>query len=135
MKNKKNTSQGFTLVEILAVILILGLISVMIVPRILSKLEERKEEVSELTLQTITSAVELYLQDYEMKYPKIDGNVYCITLQELVDNNRLTEPIIDIKTGTSLPLTNILEVRIENQKYKYTLNSTECIENRWTFSF
>ena len=127
---KNNNKSGFTLVELLSVIIILGLVSVMVVPRILSRLEGKKEEISELTMRTITTATDLYLQEYQIKYPKKDGNIYCISLQELVDNNRLIEPILDIKTGNNLSLETIIEVKIENQKYKYTLNKTNCVENK-----
>lgn len=118
--------KGFTLVEILGVVIILALISMMFIPRILSRINNQKDKVSEVTQTLIKNTTEQYLRDYVVKYPLIDGNVYCITLQELVDKERLTEPIFDVKTGNNLPLTTTMRVEIKNQKYVYEFDSKTC---------
>ena len=50
MKNKKN---GFTLVELLAVIAVLGLILIIAVPKITGTLENSKKKTLELTAKSI----------------------------------------------------------------------------------
>ncbi len=81
MKNK-----GFTLVELLAVISIIGVIMVMFVPSLLSVLYKSKNRISELEQGQIIDAGKLYLVDldnsvipyvYEEENEiEINGNIY-----------------------------------------------------------
>ena len=57
-ENKKGKKKGFTLVELLAVIVILAIILVIAVPQIMSVIEDSKKATLESTAKMIASAAE-----------------------------------------------------------------------------
>ena len=92
---KKN---GFTLVELLAVVTIIALISVLAVPNILGGINRKKGEINDVNKKLIEAAANIYidrninLYDFSID----DGSTYCIVLQELVNSDLLSTPIMDI---------------------------------------
>lgn len=68
------SSQGFTLIEIMVVIVILGILAGLIVPRIMSRPEEARRTKAALQIRSIESALKLY---------KLDNGVYPDTEQGL----------------------------------------------------
>lgn len=60
MKNKK----GFTLIEILAVVAILGILSLIAVPNVLKYLKTSQEQAMITQENTIAAAANLYNEDY-----------------------------------------------------------------------
>ena len=65
MKNKN----GFTLVELLAVIAILGILMVFAVPELLSQLKKSKEDALNRVKDIVISAAKNYVSDYELNAP------------------------------------------------------------------
>src|SRR6201996_2442327 len=55
--------QGFTLVEMLVVITIIGLIMSLVGPRVLNYLSESKVKAAKIQLQSFSSALDLYYLD------------------------------------------------------------------------
>ncbi len=66
--------RGFTLIEIMVVIVILGILAGLIVPRIMSRPEEARRTKAALQIRSIESALKLY---------KLDNGVYPDTEQGL----------------------------------------------------
>jgi general secretion pathway protein G len=60
---RKVGQQGFTLVEMLVVITIIGLIMGLIGPRVLNYLSESKVKAAKIQLQSLASALDLYYLD------------------------------------------------------------------------
>lgn len=127
--------RGFTLIEMLAVILVMFLISIIVIPSILNQVNNKKEEISEVSVQLIKTSINNYLEKKTITYPKKIGNNYCITLNEVVESGELTPPIKDIKTGNEIPLTTIIKATI-NDYNDYDLcivgieNCNDCTEVR-----
>lgn len=71
MKNKK----GFTLVELLAVIVILGILTAIAVPSVLGISKKIKENMWESKLKTIEVATELYIED--------NKNTLCVSKENI----------------------------------------------------
>jgi general secretion pathway protein G len=67
-------SEGFTLIEIMVVVVILGILAGLIVPRIMSRPEEARRTKAALQIRSIESALKLY---------KLDNGVYPSTEQSL----------------------------------------------------
>ena len=59
--NKKN---GFTLIEILAVVTIIGLIFILVLPKITNSLKNKKGDVDRTTTNLVLSATKLYVSDH-----------------------------------------------------------------------
>ncbi len=73
MKDMKNQS-GFTLIEIMVVVVILGVLGALIVPNIIGVPDEARVEAAKSDIQTIGSALEMY---------RLDNSIYPSTEQGL----------------------------------------------------
>lgn len=93
---------GFTLIEMIAVIGIIALMAIIVVPTIINQVAGKKEELSEATEKIIFSATELYLEDNAARYPKTVNTVYCIKVEELINDGYLKSPLKDVKTGKEI---------------------------------
>ncbi len=114
--------RGFTLVEMIAVILLMALISITVLPSILNQVNNKKEEISESSEKIIFSAASNYLNNKTITYPKLSGNTYCITLNELVQNGELSSPVKDIKSGNEISLNTIIKASLNAYSdYEYCL--------------
>lgn len=75
---KKLNNKGFTLVELLAVLVILIAIMGIAIPSISSSLERTKEKQNESRYKIIESAAEQYVTDHKNDvYRKLDSNNKC----------------------------------------------------------
>jgi len=72
--SRRTFHEGFTLIEIMVVIVILGILAGLIVPRIMGRPEEARRTKAALTLRSLDSALKLY---------KLDNGVYPSTEQGL----------------------------------------------------
>ena len=88
--NKKN-NRGFTLIEITAVVLILGVIFLISYPtmeRLLKKSEQDKEKYNK---DNIIMAAKTYLNIHSKEYEFIDGADIEITINKLVDDDLIDD--------------------------------------------
>ena len=67
----KRRQAGFTLIEIMVVVVILGILAAMVAPKILSRPDQAKVTVARSDIETIAQALELYRLDNGM-YPSLD---------------------------------------------------------------
>ncbi len=111
--NKK----GFTLVELLAVIVILTMLGVFTVSIILDKMDETNLEIDEATSSIIANAAQSYYAKHKDNFSNKTGNVYCIDLSEIL----LSENIADLSAKTN---SNITDSKI---KVKITFSSKNVI--------
>ena len=92
-KNQK----GFTLVEILIVVVILGILAAIVIPQFTNASEAAKASSVLSQLQTLRSQVELYKNQHNNEYPTSDG-----TLTGTWDWTKMTlKTDIDGATGTT----------------------------------
>lgn len=87
---KKN---GFTLIEMLAVVIILTLLTLLIIPNVINSIKSYQSKTDELSMAIIESGADLYIDDYKDDYPGYYGNNYCISLNKLVDLGYLKKPV------------------------------------------
>ncbi len=104
--------KGFTLIEMIAVVGIIGIMSLLVMPLIINQIGEKKDEISETTYDVIFAAADLYLNDNVATYPKQVNAVYCIKLEELVNSGNLKKPLKDVTTGKLLDTSRYLRVEV-----------------------
>ena len=80
MKQRLGNQRGFTLIELMVVIVILGILAGLIVPRIMGRPEEARRMKARVQLESIETALKLY---------KLDNGYYPGTEQGL---QALVEP-------------------------------------------
>ena len=88
---KKNSKNGFTLVELLAVIVILAIILVIAVPKVMSVIEDAKKATLESTAKMIASQAEK-----QKVQNTVLGNNEAITCEEITNINDVDYEDCDI---------------------------------------
>lgn len=119
--------KGFTLVELIGVIIVLGLIALIALPPILNAIRGKESEISEASEEIIYNATSLYVSDNSNSFPKTNGNTFCVTLDTLTQGDYLPDVVYDAVSGDEVPLTNMVEVKYEQDRFSYNLNN-ECVE-------
>jgi len=74
MLKGKMTNQGFTLIEIMVVMVILGIMAGLIIPRIMGRPEEARRTKAQVQIESIETALKLY---------RLDNSCYPTTEQGL----------------------------------------------------
>ena len=118
--------KGFTLVELLAIIILLAGIFMLTYPKLTEIFEKEKNSIDEMELDTIYDAVDRYIENRN-EFSKNVGSEYCISV-ETIDNEGLipfdTDEYLDkairIKVGKSSNYHNLVTKEIvgENNECK-----------------
>ena len=114
--NKK----AFTLTELLGVVTILGLIAIIAFPPLVKQIKGTKSTIDEATEILITTGASNYVDENKNDFPKTSGNTYCITLQTLVEDNKVSSDLLDSE-GNELNLNKYVKVNIVNNQYNYEI--------------
>lgn len=64
-KNHRRNRRGFTIVEILVVVVIIGVLATLIVPAFIGRMGEARRAVATAKLPNIETAIMLFRQDYD----------------------------------------------------------------------
>ena len=93
--------KGFTLVELLAVIVLLGLISVLTIPVVDRIMKDNREKADDVNVDTILNAAYDYVQKNPSNLPNnIDGDSTTFTLGEVISSGLLKDGIVNPKTNS-----------------------------------
>jgi len=91
MSARKRNDKGFTLVEILIVVVILGILAAIVIPQFTSASETAKASSLQSQLQTIRSQLELAQIQHQGAYPDLIADGWTVMTGE-------TEPTSDYNT-------------------------------------
>lgn len=99
--------KGFTLIEMLGIIVVLGIILVITFPNMNKSLKQMKTATEKNFTNNLKISVESYIELNRDKYPelKIPGNSVNITIQELYDANLLKGEYPGISTNYTITVT------------------------------
>ena len=73
----KNVSKGFTLIEVMVVVVILSILAVFIVPKIMSKPEQARITQTRQNIRILETALNLYKLD-NFQYPSTDQGLEAL---------------------------------------------------------
>lgn len=110
---KKN---GFTLIELIAAIGIMLMLSTIIIPIVVRKINEAKEKSYDVLVSSIELAAHDYVLNNTDTLTSFNTNDWIyITIETLVENKYFNESLIDARTKESIPITNEVYVtRLSN---------------------
>ena len=95
--------KGFTLLELLGVIALLGLLVLISYPVVMEQIEKKQKEVDSARLELIYSGADAYINENVETYPYRVGNQFCIPLETLVNDNKIAVDVSDItQTGVQV---------------------------------
>jgi len=77
---KKIDCRGFTLIELMVVIVILGILAGLIIPRIMGRPEEAKQLKAKMQMESLETALKLYKLDNGM-YPDTEQGLQALVEQ------------------------------------------------------
>ena len=97
----KRASKGFTLVEILIVVVILGILAAIVIPQFTNASESARSSSLISQLQTIRSQLELFQVQHGGTYPTLDTTWAIMTSKSLTTDTGPTAP--NNATGTYGP--------------------------------
>lgn len=110
--------QGFTLIELMSVIVLLGLIVALVFPNVVDVVQKKQKEISESKLKVIYSGAKNYCIKNDQSFP-------CKVELETLDNeNEIPFEIDDYKeNGSYGDYTCIVVEKTNNNKYSYNHKS------------
>ena len=124
-------SNGFTLVELLAVIVILAIVSLIAVPNISGLLNKGKNNMFCQKVKSIEAAAKYYAQDYadKLTFNNDISSVKVATLLEygyIKEDNKNKNDVTDPRDGSNLKEVEVT-IKIINERYygSYPLTKEE----------
>jgi general secretion pathway protein G len=76
----QNVQRGFTLIEIMVVVVILAVLGALVVPQILSKVDQARVTAAKTDIRTISGALDSYRLD-NFKYPTTEQGLQALVKQ------------------------------------------------------
>lgn len=119
---KKN---GFTLVELLGVIVIIGVLMLLALNPILGQIRNNSSKLSEASLKILYSSTEQYLDEHSKLYPKNDGMIYYIPVGQLVDSEVIKQEFLSTYSDKVLSEESVIKINVVNGGYTFSLVSDD----------
>ena len=119
--------KGFTLVELLGVIVIMGVIALIAVPAVDSVVKKGKEKAYDITKSTIITATKNWLLDNKSLLD--DGETVNVTLADLKEQGYLEFDIKNPSSGNCLDNTMEVSISRNGKKYTYAITGDELVDS------
>ena len=120
MRRRFKNRRGFSLVELLAVVVILGLIMAIGIGATSYLVDKAKSEKMESQKNTVNMSAQTYLQNNKNLVPKIIGESKIIKVSDLRRTNYLTEDITNNKGESCMEKSYVRVYKLSNSEYTYT---------------
>lgn len=80
----RNVARGFTLIEIMIVVVIIGILGAFIVPKIMGRPDEARIIAAKQDIATISQALKLYKLD-NLRYPTTEQGLQALVKKPVID--------------------------------------------------
>lgn len=115
--NKK----GFTLAELLGVIIVLGAIMLVVITPIVGQVNKQKSKLDKVALDLIYNTCDTYIDKNKSNYRLIDDSIYFIPLGYLIREDLMDEDFLDSYNEKTLSEFSTVKVTVDDGIYKYEL--------------
>jgi prepilin-type N-terminal cleavage/methylation domain-containing protein len=113
--------KGFTLVELLGVLIIVSIVMLVVITPIMGQIRNNSKKLDDASLRILYSSTSSYLDQNKNSYPKNDGLTYYISVGQLIDSSNLTSNYLESYSQKVLSRDNAVKVVIENGNYQFSL--------------
>lgn len=122
--------KGFTLVELLAVLVVLGLIGLLVYPAIEKTIKGVRKDLYETQKVAIIDGVKNWVADHPRSLPEANGEIVYVSLGQLKIGSYVDMNISNPKTDKLFDNATKVIIKRENNKYKYDvlLDDTSLVE-------
>lgn len=123
--------RGFTLVELMGILIILGVLSTILIPVISSTLKNQKQKQYDQQLQVMKLATKNFATDNMFILPATDGEKIYVNLKQLKSMGYVENRIINPLTKKEFSDCLVIEITRDGENYNYnilenTLESNSC---------
>lgn len=126
VKKNKKKKNGFTLVEVIAAVTILGILSAVAIPSVSKVMGKGHSEYCQNNVDVMKTAARDYFNDYKSLMPKEVGDSETVTMKDLVKEKYLDKMTdYDEKECTSGEV-RVLKTTRTNYEYTYKLDCGKC---------
>ena len=117
MKNK-----GYTLLELLGVIVILSLLVTLVFPSVINFIKKGNDEINSITNELIISAAEDYINDNSSELYLTSGTEYCVSVDTLIGKQYLNIELDDDDSYSS----KSVKVTYDDKANYEIIDSKDC---------
>ena len=112
--------KGFTLIELMAVVAILVVLSLIVVPIVDKHIKKSKDEMYNIQIENIRMAGEMFFSDNILSRPGM-GDYCSISMEQLASNGYIAENIVNPKTGSNFSdlYVQIKNTGVNNDRFSY----------------
>ena len=127
--------KGFTLIELITVIVILALIALVVFPAINNVIKDSRESAYKSQISIIEKAAKEYYLEHPNKLPDYENNELCdfVPINDLISEGYISDEELSmdkkiINPKTNKALTGIVKVEYSSNQYNYTyVENTENV--------
>ena len=119
MKRVSNKKKAFSLTELLAIIVIIGIFSILAIASVTKYVEKSRNEKDNQNKNTTEMAAELFMQDHQNKLPVMIGDSVKIDLSELLEAGYLKENVTNAKKEDCMEKSFVRVYKLSKTEYSY----------------
>lgn len=89
---------GFSLLELLIVLAIIGLIAAMVVPNLIGRQQQANIDITKQSIESLEQALKLYAVDHDAEFPQGNQEALSVLLNPVDRNNQPMRSYLDSET-------------------------------------